>query len=1478
MSTIPANLIELKLRNIMNLIENTYLDPHFQLSFGTLYSACFDLTLENLEYDFVVTLIQSLAKVFAVIRNFLIKPEKTINNKIDINIKNNDSNDISSTNKSEEPCLSLNDENNKNVSRNPVNINPNNSINLINSINSRSFLYNKENQNKLDFDSTNYYKQENSMLNIKEKKVNNIINNNSKPDKLDKQDKDEINNNNIPNTAATTSVTTNTNNVCNSKSYKSKSDLKNSSKMSNLNVISNTNTINSHLLNISQHQQTLLQASPQFCKQSKSPQMQQTKNKTNTDTENINLLKMSYMNNSPIPSHTQIKTQTPNQTQPKSIVLADKPKYRSISIDDFQAILEHYSSATYKIEKALSYIEKQVIKKFNYKENDYESNNESDFNGTDNKVFSFKTLIDVIFFTEVVSCFFTKSNIRKLVLIIEDFRINEKLKFHYLQLLFYLNQTTLFIKKQEKNSILEFIISKRYYSVIESLNNEVLRKIERRKKKKGDYYCSFNYIDIIDISKRVDLVKNIKEAFAMISRNYKVLFEYFMKEIEGSTEKFYSGLVKLGNNSSKDNNDNNDNTIVSSISNNKLLYALKQIYRFCDMEETVFCYFSNYKNIMSILNNNILGNNLTFFMDYLFSQLNEFEILVCRKAYSRVSKESLNDEKELQNQVLYSDILSENIMISIIEEINSNFNNNNNSNTKLSTFSTFTPYIIYSLYFKDSNIKSRFDLLFKEKLNKHISDVEELYNNLVNKDLNSLGKYINNKSENESLNTYNNSRSIMQHTVLYSYTKEFIKYFYNKKLIVQAYIENYLTKENIISNSSNGTTNAISINKTSIDVNSINNINNTVPSIPTISNIKSINQLKDNKIEQIFKGCFERILNTYQSNTFIEIFNVYINEEILSSVNKSSVSSIIKMQAYYNTMFKSLHNKDVFEKHYRELLSKRLLKNNSLIREVEIFLFENLLRETGKAFLKKICTMLQDIVGSNQMNIEFGFKMRSMRNDNDINKDNKGNKGRLNMNNSIDKIITDKADKKSELIYKIDPDITFDDKLNNYSSNNNNNTITNNTNNNVNSNANNSQYKTNIHIKILDSESWPINYSQFENFYSETSHSNLANKLIIHNNINNNKDNNNNEQEQTSSLEALTISDFNLNSYSNFLYSNNLSFKTNSYIENYYTCFSDYFSSKNKGKKLVFINELSWGEISATYNCNRKYSFICSGIQMSVILLLNEDIKTSYSLSDIIKSLIQPLKHTESEISVILKSKKNSVNSKYEATKAKSTCKSVDKDYFNPDDKNEKKDDDSNIIKINPSVISKIKKLFFIEILPLIANKVILINDSPNTTTNTGKNNADRFLSFNNIDDLEFTINNNFNTTNKCDSINSQEYRINFVNMRTNIFNRLIESHINFNNSKNNENNNNTQITTKPKDTCPLIIEDRKYRIDAFIMKIIKAVKLIDFNSLTLQIISKISNSFIPDTSLLKTRLENLIERNLIIRDEENNDMFKYNA
>lgn len=71
--------------------------------------------------------------------------------------------------------------------------------------------------------------------------------------------------------------------------------------------------------------------------------------------------------------------------------------------------------------------------------------------------------------------------------------------------------------------------------------------------------------------------------------------------------------------------------------------------------------------------------------------------------------------------------------------------------------------------------------------------------------------------------------------------------------------------------------------------------------------------------------------------------------------------------------------------------------------------------------------------------------------------------------------------------------------------------------------------------------------------------------------------------------------------------------------------------------------------------------------------------------------------------------------------------------------------------------------------------------------------------------------------------------------------------------------------------------EDRSIAIEACIVRIMKARKTLPHQQLVAEILSQLS-FFQPDTSSIKKRIESLIEREYLVRDEQNSAIYKYVA
>lgn len=72
--------------------------------------------------------------------------------------------------------------------------------------------------------------------------------------------------------------------------------------------------------------------------------------------------------------------------------------------------------------------------------------------------------------------------------------------------------------------------------------------------------------------------------------------------------------------------------------------------------------------------------------------------------------------------------------------------------------------------------------------------------------------------------------------------------------------------------------------------------------------------------------------------------------------------------------------------------------------------------------------------------------------------------------------------------------------------------------------------------------------------------------------------------------------------------------------------------------------------------------------------------------------------------------------------------------------------------------------------------------------------------------------------------------------------------------------------------------DDRRFTIDASIMKVMKSRRRIDYQMLIIETTKLLQQRFKPDPIQIKHRIEHLIERFFIERDEEDKRIFKYIA
>jgi len=72
--------------------------------------------------------------------------------------------------------------------------------------------------------------------------------------------------------------------------------------------------------------------------------------------------------------------------------------------------------------------------------------------------------------------------------------------------------------------------------------------------------------------------------------------------------------------------------------------------------------------------------------------------------------------------------------------------------------------------------------------------------------------------------------------------------------------------------------------------------------------------------------------------------------------------------------------------------------------------------------------------------------------------------------------------------------------------------------------------------------------------------------------------------------------------------------------------------------------------------------------------------------------------------------------------------------------------------------------------------------------------------------------------------------------------------------------------------------KDRRYAIDAAVVRTMKARKVLKHSELMQEVLAQLKQSFRPDVKMIKRRIEDLISREYLERDEDNPQVFKYMA
>uniref|UniRef100_A0A914ENV2 Cullin protein neddylation domain-containing protein n=1 Tax=Acrobeloides nanus TaxID=290746 RepID=A0A914ENV2_9BILA len=70
--------------------------------------------------------------------------------------------------------------------------------------------------------------------------------------------------------------------------------------------------------------------------------------------------------------------------------------------------------------------------------------------------------------------------------------------------------------------------------------------------------------------------------------------------------------------------------------------------------------------------------------------------------------------------------------------------------------------------------------------------------------------------------------------------------------------------------------------------------------------------------------------------------------------------------------------------------------------------------------------------------------------------------------------------------------------------------------------------------------------------------------------------------------------------------------------------------------------------------------------------------------------------------------------------------------------------------------------------------------------------------------------------------------------------------------------------------------EDRRHEVEAAIVRIMKARKMLSHSELIVESTNQLKARFNPDPMLIKRRIENLIERDYLKRDDQDQKLYHY--
>ena len=86
------------------------------------------------------------------------------------------------------------------------------------------------------------------------------------------------------------------------------------------------------------------------------------------------------------------------------------------------------------------------------------------------------------------------------------------------------------------------------------------------------------------------------------------------------------------------------------------------------------------------------------------------------------------------------------------------------------------------------------------------------------------------------------------------------------------------------------------------------------------------------------------------------------------------------------------------------------------------------------------------------------------------------------------------------------------------------------------------------------------------------------------------------------------------------------------------------------------------------------------------------------------------------------------------------------------------------------------------------------------------------------------------------------------------------------------------EASQETKDLTKAVLEDRKFYLQALIVRIMKAKKSLPHKDLVNEVIQESMSNFVPTQVFIKGVIDGLIEKEYLARDDRQRDMYNYLA